>query len=644
MDDHGRARPTAPTLYALDTNVLIHDPNAILNFEEHHVAIPMTVLEELDKLKTGKQGVAAECRQAIRLIDKILGEASPEQVEHGVPIQREKSGPCGFLSILMSKSAAPITWLPEDLNDNKIINQLVELKTRRPGMAVVLVTKDINMRLKARACGIDSEDYHTDQLVDDVSLLSRGYHTMAGSFWERVSKVETRQDHGRTWHRVQLTDNLPAVHVNEFIVDEQGFVGWIKGIKADELLILDLHQEPLLHQEAWGLRPRDIYQALALFALLDPDIHLVNLSGAAGSGKTILALAAAIEQTMVSKRYRRIIATRSVQGLDQEIGFLPGTEAEKMEPWLGAITDNLEALHMDDESTHGSVDYILSKLPAEPDPDRRVPEPDAAPDEDHHHPCRHRFEGDLPGQPGADRHPLPVRTQLRPDLPHRALQGLPPWRAHHPAGRAPLGAGGIRRNPHVTNGRRAERSARRKAFDNPGICIQSASCGPFHGARQRSQAVLTHLDSQGRASMVDVTEKAVTAREATAEARVRMRPETLAMIQSGGHPKGDVFAVARIAGIQAAKKTSDLIPLCHPLMLTSVKVELAAEGDDAVRIVARCKLAGQTGVEMEALTAASVAALTLYDMCKAVDRGMTIESVRLLEKLGGKSGHYQAGE
>lgn len=346
MDDHGRSKPTAPTLYALDTNVLIHDPNALLNFEEHHVAIPMTVLEELDKLKSGKHGVAVECRQAIRLIDQILAGAEPEDVEYGVPIQRGKSDPCGRLSILMSKSAAPVTWLPENLNDNKIINQLVELKSRNPGLSVVLVTKDINMRLKARACGIDAEDYHTDQLVDDVSLLSKGYHDMPGSFWDRVSKVDTRQDHGRTWHRVQLTDNLPAVHVNEFILDEQGFVGWIKAIKGDELVILDMHQEPLLHQEAWGLKPRDIHQALALFALLDPDIHLVNLSGAAGSGKTILALAAAIEQTMVSKRYRRIIATRSVQGLDQEIGFLPGTEAEKMEPWLGAITDNLEALHM----------------------------------------------------------------------------------------------------------------------------------------------------------------------------------------------------------------------------------------------------------------------------------------------------------
>ncbi|RRV08365.1 cyclic pyranopterin monophosphate synthase MoaC [Pseudomonas sp. v388] len=154
--------------------------------------------------------------------------------------------------------------------------------------------------------------------------------------------------------------------------------------------------------------------------------------------------------------------------------------------------------------------------------------------------------------------------------------------------------------------------------------------------------MLTHLDSQGRANMVDVTDKAVTSREAVAQARVRMLPATLRMIVSGGHPKGDVFAVARIAGIQAAKKTSDLIPLCHPLMLTSVKVELTAEGDDAVSIIARCKLAGQTGVEMEALTAASVAALTIYDMCKAVDRGMVIESVQLLEKLGGKSGHFIA--
>lgn len=155
--------------------------------------------------------------------------------------------------------------------------------------------------------------------------------------------------------------------------------------------------------------------------------------------------------------------------------------------------------------------------------------------------------------------------------------------------------------------------------------------------------MLSHLDAQGQANMVDVTAKQITSREAVAESLVRMRPQTLELIQSGGHPKGDVFAVARIAGIQAAKRTHELIPLCHPLLLTGIKVELTVEEPDAVRIRARCKLAGQTGVEMEALTAASIAALTLYDMCKAVDRGMVIESTRLLEKLGGKSGHYQVG-
>jgi cyclic pyranopterin phosphate synthase len=154
--------------------------------------------------------------------------------------------------------------------------------------------------------------------------------------------------------------------------------------------------------------------------------------------------------------------------------------------------------------------------------------------------------------------------------------------------------------------------------------------------------VLTHLDEQGAARMVDVTDKVSTFRVAVAEATVTMLPQTLAMIVEGRHAKGDVFAVARIAGIQAAKKTPELIPLCHPLMLSSVKVELQAQGDNAVVITATCKLTGQTGVEMEALTAASVAALTLYDMCKAVDKGMIIGNIRLLQKSGGKSGDWQA--
>jgi len=153
---------------------------------------------------------------------------------------------------------------------------------------------------------------------------------------------------------------------------------------------------------------------------------------------------------------------------------------------------------------------------------------------------------------------------------------------------------------------------------------------------------LTHLDASGAARMVDVSAKADTAREAEAEGRVLMRPETLALIQSGGVPKGDVLAVARVAGIMATKRTSDLVPMCHPLPITGVILDLAPEGLDSLRITARVKTTGKTGVEMEALTAVSVAALTVYDMCKAVDRGMRIEGIRLLEKLGGKSGHWRA--
>jgi len=153
---------------------------------------------------------------------------------------------------------------------------------------------------------------------------------------------------------------------------------------------------------------------------------------------------------------------------------------------------------------------------------------------------------------------------------------------------------------------------------------------------------LTHLNDQGEANMVDVSDKDVTSREARAEAFITMEPETLAMVVNGRHPKGDVLATARIAGIMAAKKTHELIPMCHALNLTSVKVELtASEQPCGIHVLTRCKLAARTGVEMEALTAASIAALTLYDMCKAVDRGMSIENLRLVEKLGGKSGHWQ---
>ncbi len=353
-----------PIRYVLDTNVLVHDPTALLNFEEHHVVIPMTVLEELDKLKNGRNTTAADCRQAIRELDKLLGGALPDEIEQGIPIPRAKlNDNLGRLSVLMANAPDNLTLLPTHLNDNKILNDINLLKHEYPDQRVVLVTKDINLRLKARGCGIESEDYHSDQSVKDIEQLNKGFIEFEGSFWDSINEVETRQKMGHTLHTLAKTGRLQDVYFNQFILDDTGFVARVLDIQEDQITLLHLDRHQLMETEAWGLKPQDIYQACALNLLLDPDVHLVNLTGSAGSGKTILALAAAIEMTMATKMFRRIIATRSTQGLDEDIGFLPGTEAEKMEPWLGAITDNLEALHCDDEDCSGSVDYVLNKVP-----------------------------------------------------------------------------------------------------------------------------------------------------------------------------------------------------------------------------------------------------------------------------------------
>ncbi len=356
-----------PICYVLDTNVLIHDPTSILNFDEHHVVIPITVLEELDSLKSGRQSIAADCRQAIRELNKQLGRASPDEVEFGVKIDRGGesggAGKSGSLSVLMTQTPENLVMLPTHLNDNKILNDVGHLKQCFPNRRVVLVTKDINIRLKARGCGIESQDYHSDQLLSDIEELNKGYLEFTGSFWDRVDNVETNQKHGHTWHKVSRELFDQDVYPNQFILDEAGFLARIVSIDGNSITLLHLNLQSMLECDIWGLKPRDVFQAMAMNLLMDPDVHLVNLSGAAGSGKTILALAAAMEQTVPNKFYRRIIVTRSTQSLDEDIGFLPGTEEEKMEPWLGAITDNLEALHWEDENCSSSVEYVMNKVP-----------------------------------------------------------------------------------------------------------------------------------------------------------------------------------------------------------------------------------------------------------------------------------------
>ncbi|MCI0507412.1 MAG: PhoH family protein [Gammaproteobacteria bacterium] len=350
--------------YVLDTNVLIHDPNSLLNFEDNQVIIPITVLEELDRLKTSKQAFGADCRSAIRLIDSLLQNAPPESIASGVPIQRKNGEQAnGSLSVLMTSRASfqQEKCLPDNLSDNQIINRLCEYQKENPDLKVVLVTKDINMRLKARACGIASEDYHNDQLVSDIRQLTKGFINVEGSFWEHIGEVESKQIDGHTYHRIPSGNLAFEVFANQFIVDGAGFVARVQQVDKQHITLWDLRKDRLLQQKVWGLTPRNIYQAFALNLLLDPNVHLVTLTGAAGSGKTILALAAALEMTVEYKLYNKIIVTRSTPPLAEEHGFLPGTEEEKMDPWLGGISDNLEALHIRDEKPQESIAYIKSK-------------------------------------------------------------------------------------------------------------------------------------------------------------------------------------------------------------------------------------------------------------------------------------------
>lgn len=364
MDSPESSTSSNPIFYVLDTNVLIHDPTAILNFDEHHVVIPITVLEELDSLKSGRQSIAADCRQAIRELDKLLGRASPGDVETGVAIPRGIEGASsGMLSVLMTDIPEDIVMLPTHLNDNKILNDVGFLKQNNPSRRVVLVTKDINVRLKARGCGIESQDYHSDQLLSDIEQLNKGYLEFSGSFWDGIADVQTSQEEGRTFHLVARDSFEEPLYPNQFICDDAGFLARVIEVDEEQVKLLHLDIAQLMATETWGLYPQDIYQAMAMNLLMDPEVHLVNLTGSAGSGKTILALAASIEQTVPNKTYRRIIVTRSTQGLDEDIGFLPGTEEEKMEPWLGAITDNLEALHWDDENCSSSIEYVMDKVP-----------------------------------------------------------------------------------------------------------------------------------------------------------------------------------------------------------------------------------------------------------------------------------------
>ena len=353
-------------IYVLDTNILLHEPLAFLSFKENDVVVPMTVLEELDYIKDSKKDVARDARVCIRAMEDLLRDATPEDMLAGVPLSGFGAGdnrPTGTLSIYADLNMTESQQIfASDENDNRIINVALHLQTVFASQEVVLVTKDINMRLKAKGAGLAHvEDYRTDQLISDIKYLTRGYHQFEGDFWERVKSVDSRSEGRDTIHTVPRS-LLPEAYINEFLLDESNqFAGLVESMDSDQMEILDLGYERLMSRHAWGINPKNIGQAMALHSLLDPHIDLVILTGPAGSGKTLLALAAALEMVVERNMYDKIIVTRNTPEIAESIGFLPGTEEEKMAPWLAAITDSLEVLHKHDENTKGSMSYIMEK-------------------------------------------------------------------------------------------------------------------------------------------------------------------------------------------------------------------------------------------------------------------------------------------
>ncbi|MEH6549201.1 MAG: PhoH family protein [Pseudomonadales bacterium] len=358
-------------IYVLDTNVLLHDPTAVNAFNEHLIVIPMTVLEELDNIKDRRdKDVSREARIAIGAIDNILANASPREIQAGVEIPRPQSGEplkSGHLSIYPDQIIDDDSNIPflnasdAHANDNRIINVALRLQHENPDKFVCLVTKDINMRLKAKGSGLDNvEDYRKDRVLDDIDLLACGYQKVEGSFWERVESVQTSMVDSTTVH-VICRDALPDAHINMFIVDDDGFLGFVRHMDDKDVYIADLNRDGLMNREVWGLKPRNLEQAMALYILSRDDIDITVLTGPAGSGKTLLSLAYGLHAILEERRFDKLIVARNTPPIAEDIGFLPGTEEEKMAPWLAAFDDNLEILHGRDESPFGSIEYVKER-------------------------------------------------------------------------------------------------------------------------------------------------------------------------------------------------------------------------------------------------------------------------------------------
>ncbi|CAM5417291.1 PhoH family protein [Eoetvoesiella caeni] len=335
-------------LFVLDTNVLLHDSNSLFKFEEHDIFLPMIVLEELDHQKKGMSEVARNARQVSRSLDGLVGASVA--VQNGLELDAlgnvEALGSLHFQTTALH-SQLPIE-LPHGKADNIILNVVHALQETLPKRQIILVSKDINMRLKALSLGLHAEDYFNDHVLDDSDLLYDGVMPLPENFWAKHGKdVESWQQGGTTYYRV--TGPLCSEFiVNEFVYfeGELPLYAQVKEVTGKSAVLATLRDYSHGKNNVWGITARNREQNFALNLLMNPDCDFVSLLGQAGTGKTLLALAAALTQTLETKRYTEIIITRATVPVGDDIGFLPGTEEEKMLPWMGALEDNLEVLHL----------------------------------------------------------------------------------------------------------------------------------------------------------------------------------------------------------------------------------------------------------------------------------------------------------
>jgi PhoH-like ATPase len=342
-----------PKLFVLDTNVLMHDPTSLFRFEEHDVFLPMVTLEELDSHKKGMSEVARNARQVSRSLDGLVA-AGKTPIEEGIALDALGNGEAKGRLFFQTQAvvAALPPSLPAGKADNQILGVVRSLKELHPMRDVVLVSKDINMRVKARALGLPAEDYYNDKVLEDTDILYTGMQTLPANFWDKHGKgMESWQQGGFTYYRVH-GPLASEVLVNQFVYLENGthFYAQVKEIVGKTAVLRVLRDYMHAKNAVWGITARNREQSFALNLLLDPECDFVTLIGQAGTGKTLLALAAGLAQTLESKRYSEIIVTRATVPVGDDIGFLPGTEEEKMAPWMGALEDNLEVLNKSDDA------------------------------------------------------------------------------------------------------------------------------------------------------------------------------------------------------------------------------------------------------------------------------------------------------